>query len=141
MSKFEKTGVDAENCIICTFPRAMGIGTSSVYVANDPGASGQPAVRIYGTKVEVQVFPNTYRPEKIKIIGVEPGSKVEEKEFPIHGKGMFWQADACARALRDGRTECEEMPLAESHLVMETMDRWREVVGLKFPEAIEKTDH
>ena len=37
----------------------------------------------------------------------------------------------------DGELESETLPVAETILVMEIMDRVREVGGLKYPEEIE----
>lgn len=38
--------------------------------------------------------------------------QVVERLIPA-GHGMFWEADACARALRDGKEEAELCPLCE----------------------------
>jgi hypothetical protein len=40
--------------------------------------------------------------------------------------------------LGDGKLESEVLPLDETILVMEIMDRVREIGGLKYPEHIEK---
>jgi hypothetical protein len=40
--------------------------------------------------------------------------------------------------LGDGKLESEVLPLEETILVMEIMDRVREIGGLKYPEHIEK---
>jgi dihydrodiol dehydrogenase / D-xylose 1-dehydrogenase (NADP) len=37
-------------------------------------------------------------------------------ERPIPGSGFFWEADGCARALRDGEREASLCPLGESFL-------------------------
>jgi hypothetical protein len=140
ISLFELTGVDAENVVISTFPRSIGVASSSIRVATDPDNSGQIAVRISGTKGEIQVPHPTYRPESYTLI--KEGKLVGRKEFLIPGgHGMFWEADGAVRALREGKLECEVMPLEESLLVMEAMDKVRYDNGFKYPEAIEKTDH
>lgn len=140
ISRFELTGVDAENVVVSTFPKSIGIATSSIRIATDPDDSGRPAIRISGTKGEIQVAHPAYRPEKLTIIKL--GGGVEEKAFPIPaGHGMFWEADGAARALRDGKLECETMPLDESILIMEAMDKVRYDNGFLYPKAIEKTDH
>lgn len=54
---------------------------------------------------------------------------------------MFWEADACARCLRDGKTESEVMPLEESVTIMEVMDQVREQGDLRYPERIESTEY
>lgn len=75
------------------------------------------------------------------ITGVGAEAKTETSEFAMPaGHGMHWEADAAARCLRDGRLEEEMMPLEESIVVMEAMDRVRELSGLRYPEAIESLE-
>ncbi|KAF8245833.1 NADP:D-xylose dehydrogenase [Wilcoxina mikolae CBS 423.85] len=135
ISRYESTGVDAENVAVCTFPKTIGIALSSFTIGTEPA----PAIRISGTKGEIQVAHPAYRPESFTI--VKDGKVVEKNEFPIPGKGFFYQADATARAIRDGKKESEIIPLEESLLIMKSMDKVRYDNGFKYPEAIEKTDH
>jgi len=74
------------------------------------------------------------------IIGLR--GEAEEKVFPhpAVGRGFFWEADGAARALRDGKLDCETMPLNESILIMEAMDKVRYDNGFRYPESIKKTD-
>jgi predicted dehydrogenase len=140
--KYERTGVDAENAMICTFPSAIGIATSGIHVATDPGDRGSIAVKIHGTEGEIQVAHPAYRPQSYTIIPAAKGSKPVRKEMPIPaGHGMHWEADAAARCLRDGKLECETIPLEESILVMQAMDKVREIGNFRYPEQIESTDH
>lgn len=124
ISKFEGTGVDAENVVICTFPKSIGVASSSIRVSTGP-----VAVRIYGTKGEIQVSHPAYRPTSVKIITraapVDGPEKTICKDFPQPGgaHGMMWEADEAARCLRDGKLQCEIIPVAESILVMEAMDQ------------------
>lgn len=80
-----------------------------------------------------------YRPTKVTVIrGVGPEAVTETSEFPMPpGHGMHWEADAAARCLRDGKLEDDMMPLEESIVIMEAMDKVREIAGLKYPESIE----
>jgi dihydrodiol dehydrogenase / D-xylose 1-dehydrogenase (NADP) len=76
------------------------------------------------------------------IAASKPGSLVvqrkgdEEKilDFPINGWGFFYEADAVARDIRDGRTENETMPLAESLRIMRMMDEARKQNGVVYPQ-------
>jgi hypothetical protein len=65
------------------------------------------------------------------------GSEPTRHEFSIPGLGMFWEADAIARDIRDGKTEDERCNLAESYALMEVMDEIRKQGGLRFPDRIE----
>jgi predicted dehydrogenase len=65
------------------------------------------------------------------------GSEPTRHVFSIPGIGMFWEADAIARDIRDGKIEDERCNLAESYALMEVMDEIRKQGGLRFPDRIE----
>lgn len=162
-----KTGADEHTSMLLTFPReeggdAHGIATTSMRVAADPDGKGTagPSIRIQGSDGEVQVFHPAYRPSKTKFIHKD--GTVEEKnwEFPGPGKGsgwkngfggdwqsegegqgMYWEADECAYALRDGRKEGQYESLEESLVIMKVMDEVRKQNDMKYPQKIETTDY
>lgn len=160
INKYEKTGADEQTSMILQFEKnkTMGIATTGLRAATKPesdesGISG-PAVRIQGSKGEIQVFGPIYHPLHYRVI--KSGAKVEEVEdvhIPIPkdkertgpkgsedqgwGHGMFWEADEAARCIRDGKLESETLSWEESIVIMETMDETRRQGGLKYPELIE----
>ncbi|KAH0291907.1 NAD(P)-binding protein, partial [Aureobasidium sp. EXF-3399] len=163
------TGADEMTTMLVTFPRsselggdAHGIATTAFRTTPDPDGKGSagPAIRIQGDKGEVQVFHPAYRPTKTKLI-LSDGT-VEEKEFvqPGPGKGsgfangfgedknpegeghgMFWEADECAFALKEGRKEGKYEGLKESIVIMEVMDEVRKQNGMTYPDKIETTEY
>jgi dihydrodiol dehydrogenase / D-xylose 1-dehydrogenase (NADP) len=111
-------------------------------------ASAGPAVKIMGTKATLTIPHPIFRPTEYTIHPHHDG-KPERHVVDIPGKGMHWQADATARAIRieamhiwlivgDGKLETEILPVAETILMMEIMDRVREIGGLRYPDQIEK---
>lgn len=50
---------------------------------------------------------------------------------------MFWEADECARCIRDGKLESEGMPWRETVEVMKVMDEARRQGELKYSESLE----
>lgn len=160
INKYEKTGADEMTTMILQFEKnkSMGVATTNMRVPTQPesdtsGASG-PAVRIQGTKGEIQVFGPIFRPLRYKVI--KRGSKESEVEAvscPIPtdkertgpkgaeangwGHGMFWEADEAARCIRDGKLESETLSWEESIVIMETMDETRRQGGLVYPDLIE----
>ena len=54
---------------------------------------------------------------------------------------MFWEADECARCLRDGKVESEGMGWEESVVIMEVMDEVRRQGGVRYPEGIESLEY
>ncbi|KFZ17488.1 hypothetical protein V502_04575 [Pseudogymnoascus sp. VKM F-4520 (FW-2644)] len=159
MNKY-RTGADEMTSMILQFEKSQSIGVASagMRVATQPEEEGSytsgPAVRIQGTKGEVQLYGPIYRPTHFTLIKV--GAKKEEIEvfdFPIPtdkaktgpkgqegegwGHGMYWEADEAARCLRDGKLESETMSWEESVVIMETMDETRRQGGLTYPDLIE----
>lgn len=115
-------------------------------LASDPDgrSSAGPAIRIQGTKGEIQVDGPAFQPERYRVIPLKQGDNpVTVREvscpFPADGHGMYYEADEAARCIRDGKQESEGMPWEESILIMEIMDEVRQQCGLVYPEAIEST--
>ncbi|RDA94799.1 hypothetical protein CP533_4269 [Ophiocordyceps camponoti-saundersi (nom. inval.)] len=145
-----RTGVDESTTVICRFPRhrSMGIATSSILVGTKAdGESSTPAVRIQGSKGEIQVMYPAFRPTVYKVIRTAKQSQtqgaVEVVECPIPrdpkrdwGHGFFWEADECARCIRDGRLQSDTLPWSESIAIMETMESALKQAGISYPELI-----
>ena len=53
--------------------------------------------------------------------------------FPTQLTGYEYEVAAAAQAVIDGRTECEEMPHADTLRIMELMDSLRNDWGLAYP--------
>ena len=168
VKKYTPTGVDESTSMLLTFPRnkelggdAHAVATTSFAMRTDPDrqGTGGPAVRIYGTKGEAQVFFPTYRPTRTRVVFYD--GTVEEKDWPQpgpgkgsgfyngfgamnaegEGHGMFWEADEAGYALLEGRKEGKYLGWEESLTIMETMDEVRRQGGVKYPEKIETTDY
>ena len=160
IEKYENTGADEQTTVLLQWAKnkSMGIATTSIRVATQPDEAGStasgPAVRIQGTKGEIQVFGPIFRPEEYRVIKV--GGKrgeVEVVHCPIPkdkeiqgrkgeesqgwGHGLFWEADEAARCLRDGKKESDTLSWDESILIMDTMDEARKQGDLVYPELIE----
>lgn len=164
MRKWE-SGVDQLTTMLLTFPRekegdAHGIATTSLRVSSDPNEKGEaPPIRIQGTEGELMVYPPAYNPKKTKLVlkdgtvdektwehpgpGVGSGftNGFGEQRMPEgQGMGMFWEADECAFALKEGRKEGQYETLDESLVIMRVMDEVRKQGGMKLPENIETTE-
>ncbi|OAA43843.1 NADP:D-xylose dehydrogenase [Metarhizium rileyi] len=142
------TGVDENTSVICHFPdtRAIGVATTSMLVGTSPHgeATAAPAVRIQGSKGEIQVPHPAYRPLAYSVIRKEGDGDVEVVKCPIPtdpargnwGHGMFWEADECARCLRDGKKQSSTLPWDESIVIMQTMEEALRQGGVEYPELI-----
>jgi len=142
------TGADESTSIIVQFPKhkTMGIATTAFRVSTNYDESGNlaPAIRIQGPLGEIHVIGMAYKPTGYKVVLKNKDSKVEVVECPVPkdeerdgwGHGMFWEADECARCLRDGKKESSGLPWAESIAIMECMDSALKQGGVKYPDLI-----
>ncbi|KAF2845373.1 NAD(P)-binding protein [Plenodomus tracheiphilus IPT5] len=151
MTLYELTGADEQTTVLLHFPSgAHAIASTSIRVATTPNASHpQHAIRIQGTLGDLSIDyaprPRTYT--------VTPASSASRgtpatfthqvvdkwKEIPGNGHGMFWEADDCARCVRDGKLESGVMGLEESAAVMRVMDQVRGQGGVGYGE-LESTE-
>ncbi|KAJ4859167.1 oxidoreductase family, NAD-binding rossmann fold domain-containing protein [Trichoderma breve] len=137
------TGADENTAIICSFPghNSIGIASTTMRADTDP-ENVVPAVRIQGSKGEIQVFAPAYRPTKYRVVKKNGEAQTFDAPQPADparngwGHGMFWEADECARCLRDGKLESATLPWKESIVIMETMEEALRQGGITYPELI-----
>jgi predicted dehydrogenase len=127
------TGADETTSIIVQFPqhKSHGIALTSLRVSSDVDGknSGGAAIRIQGSAGEIQVMGPAYCPLQYRVIKKDGAGEVQVVDCPIPkdpesgwGQGMFWEADECARCLRDGQKESKSLPWSESITIMEVME-------------------
>lgn len=148
MTKYSRTGADDNTTVVVSFPRhgQMGVATTGLRAASDIDGQGTagPAMRIQGTEGEIQVAAPAYRPLQFKVIRKARPGHVETVDCPIPtdpardgwGMGMFWEADECARCLRDGKLESASLPWQESVVIMEVMEEALRQGDVVYPALI-----
>ena len=160
MTHYPLTGADEATTMLLTFPHStpsnkpnsasQAVAMTSIRVGANANvdARNDPAIRIQGTKGEIQVdspafCPTRYRLIPAKVPGQDPTPPIEEREFsfPGNGKGMYYEADEAARCVRDGKLESEGLTLEESVVIMEVMDEVRKQGKLTYPKGIESTEY
>lgn len=141
------TGADETTSIILQFPKhqSQGIALTSLRVGTDVDGKGTggAGIRIQGSAGEIQVIGPAYKPLQYKVIKKDGGGQVEAVDCPIPkdpvrnwGHGMFWEADECARCLRDGKKESTTLPWSESIVIMEVMEEALRQGGVKYADLI-----
>lgn len=165
MSAYKPTGADEMTTMILDFPSAH-VGTSpneskdngdahalaltALRVSYRPNPSlPDHSVRIQGTLGDILISGISPRPTSYTLVpaqnekrGQPADFEIETKEFEIPGgHGMFWEADECARCVRDGKLESEIMGWEESLSVMEVMDEVRRQGGLAYGPGLESCDY
>jgi predicted dehydrogenase len=154
VSKYE-TGVDETTTVLLHFPAsgAHGVAGTSIRVATTPNAEhpAGDAIRIQGTLGDLTVDfapkPRFYtltpaaNDKRGKPADFEYQVVDKFKEIPGGGHGMFWEADECARCIRDGKMESEVCGLEESEALMRVMDQVRKQGGVVYPARIESLEY
>lgn len=154
--RFERGGVGEVGDVHAIATTSLRLPSAADKVTDEKAIT--PCVLIQGIKGEIHVFPPASRPTRTKLVLYD--GTVEEKQWPqpgsgkpsgwfrgfnlrnaeVEGLGMFWEADECAFAIRDGRKEGRLEGWDESITIMDVMDEVRKAGGLKYPEKIETTD-
>ncbi|KAG9128362.1 hypothetical protein FRC07_000036 [Ceratobasidium sp. 392] len=129
---------DEQTCATMVFRkiRATAVVTCSLVMATPPVQS----VLIEGEKGQLIIPWGPHRPEKytLKLFKTKTSpATTETKDFPIPGKGLFYQADSIARAIRDGKKEVDECTLDHSLTMMKVLDKIRAQGGLVYPNNLE----
>lgn len=74
------------------------------------------SILVQGEKGDLTVAWPPFRPTGYTLHLKDDKGEYKEPEYndrPIPGHGMFWEADGCARALRDGQKEADLCPLCK----------------------------
>lgn len=121
-----ETGVDAQNSITLCYPGGkMAVLNSSLQVISDRQGI------IYGTK-GFMVIENINNFETIKVYGVDR-KLIESYEKPEQISGYEYQITASAQAIKNGWTECPQMPHKVTLDIMKIMDELRKQWGIQYP--------
>jgi predicted dehydrogenase len=142
------TGIDEMAGFVVHFSKlkAMGIGMTGFHVASgvDYEFTAGPAIRIQGSAGEIQILGPAFKPHAFRVIKADGGGRVETVNCPFPkdskrdgwGHGMYWEADECARCIREKKIESDVLPLDESLLVLEVMESVLGQGGVEYPEHI-----
>jgi predicted dehydrogenase len=127
-ASFAATGVDASTAVVLTHD---GGALSTSYCSMvEPGHN---VASVHGTDGRVDIPATWYGHSYLRVHGPD-GALVEEIHPAVSGRGMHLQAAELERLVRSGAASGDLMPPAESVEVMRTLDRVREVIGLRFPQ-------
>ncbi|HOX37889.1 MAG TPA: Gfo/Idh/MocA family oxidoreductase [Candidatus Brocadiia bacterium] len=119
------TGVDEQAAWVMKYPKGQIAVCSSAVQTSTPMEA-----TISGTEGRIRIHGPWWIPQKMT---VQRGGKVEDREFPIEGNGMNYEAASVMACLRNGQTENPIIPLDETLEIARTMDALRKQWGLKYP--------
>ena len=120
------TGVDAQSTMIVTYKD----GKVAICSGGTGGLSDRQGI-LYGRQGMI-VVENINNFESIKVYNLNR-ELVKTYEAPPQISGYEYEVEACLKAIRAGKTECDEMPHAETVLMMKRMDGIRESLKIRYP--------
>ena len=123
------TGVDGQDNIMLEYDGGkMASLFATMYTVTDRSGF------IYGSNGFVQVH-DIFNPKKITVCGVKGYRHYIKKEIDVPPQitGYEYEIFACRKAIAEGRTECLEMPHAETLAIMKQMDEIRQQFGIVYP--------
>ncbi len=121
-----ESGVDAD---VATMLRHEGGGISSSFSSSR--TRGRNVASVLGTEGRLDIEAVWFTPAVV-VVRDAKGSELERFEQPVSGRGMQYQAAEVERVLASGGTSSPLMTPGESVAVMETMDRVRAGIGLRY---------
>lgn len=121
------TGADVEVATVMT--HAGGALSTTISAAR---AAGPNTAHVVGTEARIDVDRVWYTPTSFRV--TTPDGTVVEEFTPIReGRGMQYQALEAERLIAEGRTDGDILPIDETVAIMGTLDRVRDIIGVRYP--------
>lgn len=124
LSDMGKTGVDEQTGILLGYDRG-----EIAHLLCAIRTSTQERAEIIGTEGIIEI-PDFWHAKTATLISENGEEKVE---IPLRASGYNYEAEEVMNCWKQGKLESKIMPLDESLEIMETMDKIREKINLKYP--------
>lgn len=123
-------GVDAEAGLLLGWDDGAHAMLSASLIAAVGGGAA-----IVGTQGRIEIPPRFHHPTTLLHVRTSQRGVEEVDTFsePLEGLGYVPMLRAVASAVREGRTECPEMPLSDTVEVMAILDSALHQLGVKYP--------
>ncbi len=123
-------GVDYEDVIVMKYPETNRIG---ILTASLRAQRREEFLRVEGSKGVITISgPGCSVPRKVKI--QIDGEEEREVKYENEGMGFYFEADAVAKDILEGKKESAIIPLAETLRMMRVMDDIRKQGGVEYPQ-------
>ncbi len=127
MAHLGETGVDERSGILLQFP---GNEMSVLYSTNRSNTPNEAVIS--GNCGQIKIHSQWWRPTKATLsLDGQDGSPLEMPCDDAYG--YKYEAEEVMKCIREGKTECEIMPLDETLSVLKTMDTIRKQWNLRYP--------
>ncbi|WP_353616473.1 Gfo/Idh/MocA family oxidoreductase [Clostridium sp. D33t1_170424_F3] len=119
-------GVDAQNSMVLEYRDGKIATLTSSMVCNFRNEA-----TVYGTKGHL-TLKDFWHAEEIRVY-VDGEDEPRMIPAPVEISGYEYEVRACAKAIAEKKTECPELPHAETLRMMGLMDSLREAWGVRYP--------
>lgn len=127
VATMKDTGVDASVATVMTHRNGAVSTTYSTMESRGPNRAV-----VLGSEGRIEIGSVWYSPAPVSVYDAR-NEPVDSFDEPVTGRGMQHQAAEVERLLAAGETESPLMTLNGSVDVMDTMDRIRATIGLRYP--------
>jgi predicted dehydrogenase len=118
-------GVDEQDCWLSEHADGAQAGCYVSLRTRRP-----PELEILGERGALLLHAPAFCPTRLTLM--RPGHADQIQDYPIEGSGYRYQALEVLRCIRAGLGESPELPLAESRMVIATMDQIRAQTGMLY---------
>lgn len=123
---YTDTGVDRQNSVTLVFRDGrMAVLNSSMMAKSDRKGI------IHGSK-GYMIIENINNFAGLKVYDIDD-QEICSYYAPQQISGYEYEVEACRQALKEGKTECEQMPHKETIRIMELMDEIRQQWNIQYP--------
>ena len=126
----DKNGIDT----CCSMLLSHEKGEQSV-LTSTIDSNGRVEALVHGTEGTVRLNKWWHTPTSIDLL--LDNKEVEHLSFDEPGNGYQYEADEVMSCLKKGKQESERWSWEKSRKLIATLDRIREITGIKYPEDIE----
>lgn len=127
LANFGATGVDEDLGMILQYENGKLAHLHSSVIAKT-----QTEAFIYGTEGFIHLHPRWHEPTFMTL--QRYGEPAQDFTFDYRGNGYYLEALEVMDCLQKGKKESDQLPLSFSLELMETLDRIRQEIGLKYPQ-------
>jgi len=122
-----RTGVDATTTAILTY-----VSGAQAVITTGLLARGTTRASVHGERGYIELDGDFYGPTTLRVVDSD-GTVRDEFDGRVAGYGLRFEAVEVMECVRAGLHESPRLPLAETIAVMDTLDRIRTAIGLRYP--------
>lgn len=127
LAQMSSTGIDENIMMLFNYPNKKSAILDASLVATTPVEAW-----LHGDKGSLKMHRNFHHTEEISYY--KGSDLVENYQFKYIGNGYYHEIEEVIKCLKTGKIESEKIPHSFSLDLIKTLDRIREIIGLRYDE-------